>query len=114
MIKVGKALGEQLMDEWGNHGWEGGNVDYYVWEWCCVFAVAPLEDGHQVHMAMQKDARYMCRDAAMDVIKLVGGTIYAPIENCSKSVSNMVKKLGFELLSCEPDNVSVYVLRGNK
>ncbi|MGL5328195.1 MAG: hypothetical protein ACRDD7_02925 [Peptostreptococcaceae bacterium] len=112
MIKVGKALGEQLMDEWGNHGWEGGNVDYYVWEWCCVFAVAPLEDGHQIHMAMQKGARYMCRDAAMDVIKFVGGTIYAPLLKANRSIANMVKKLGFEHLCDEPNDISVYVLRG--
>lgn len=111
MERINRADGVRLMRLWGLPEWPDVEADYRLWGACCVFAILPLEDGKQVHMAMRKDARGRCRDAAADVIKLCGTTVYAPIINSNKSIINMLIKLGFRHLSDEDGNISVYEKR---
>lgn len=111
MKRIERSDGVRLMRLWGLPGWPDIEADYRLWNGCCVFAILPLEDGKQVHMAMRKDSRRRCREAATDVIRLCDSTVYAPIINRNKSIRNMLIKLGFRHLSDEDGNISVYEKR---
>lgn len=111
MERIDRSDGVRLMRLWGLPEWPDVEADYRLWGACCVFAILPLEDGKQVHMAMKKQERRHCRDAARDVIRMCGTTVYAPIINNNKSIRNMLIKLGFRHVSYEDGNISVYEKR---
>lgn len=111
MERISRSDGVRLMRLWGITDWPDAEADYLLWRDCGVFAVLPLEDGKQVHMAMLKGSRHLCREAAKSIIRHADSTIYAPIDENNKSIRNMLLKLGFEHVCTENGNIPVYVKR---
>lgn len=113
MEKICRSDGVRLMRMWGIQNWPDVEADYRLWGGCCVFAIMPLDDGNQFHMAMMPKKRCMCRHAAAEIVKLIGDkTMIAPILSGRKTVENLAKKFGFVMTSkamTEQGEVSCYV-----
>lgn len=113
MERLSRADGVRLMRLWGNDSWPDIEADYRLWNACCVFAIMPLGDGNQFHMAMPKKERRKCREAGEAIVKLIGEKpMLAPILNGRCSVENLAKKFGFVKTvahDTEQGEVSCYV-----
>lgn len=113
MERICRSEGVRLMRMWGNDIWPDVEADYRLWGGCCVFAIMPLGDGNQFHMAMMPSERRRCREAMADVIRLIGDKpMLAPILLGRTSAENLAKKFGFVMTTkaiTDQGEVSCYV-----
>lgn len=115
MYQVSSDVGVSLFNEWGVDSWVGSNnCRYFTWGGCCVFAAIDNNGATQMHMAMRKEERSLCREAVKAFLRLFGNDVLiAPIISDRNSVKNLAVKMGFELFEKEYDNgsntVDIYV-----
>ena len=96
MQRLDAVTGSQLMKVWGVPSWPDIDADYLIWRDCGVFACLDFGDHVDLHMAMRRDSRHLCREAVKDILSLIGNReIHAPIRIEHKQVCNLAKKFGF-------------------
>lgn len=113
MERIDRDDGVRLMRVWGIPDWPDVEADYRLWGGCCVFAIMPLGDGNQFHMAMMPSERRKCRNAGEAIVKMIGDKpMLAPILSGRPSVENLAKKFGFVMTTkaiTDQGEVSCYV-----
>lgn len=115
MERICRSDGVRLMRMWGLPDWPDVEADYRLWGGCCVFAIMPLGEGNQFHMAMMPSERRRCRKATAEIIRMIGDRVMiAPILKGRRSVENLAIKFGFVMAGEEVTDqgeVSCYVRR---
>lgn len=96
MIKIDYITGAAVMRLWGIESWPDIDVSYFLWRDCGIFACIDFGSHVDLHMAMKKGVRHLCRDAVSEILKIIGDRIInAPILEDRKHVCNLAKKFGF-------------------
>lgn len=96
MTRIDRVTGSDLMRLWGVPSWPDVEADYFLWRGCGVFACMDFGSHVDLHMAMRKGDRHLCREAVSDVLNIIGDrVINAPILEEKKHVCNLAKKFGF-------------------
>ncbi|HFV9294517.1 TPA: hypothetical protein ACIAIE_004393 [Serratia fonticola] len=97
MTPIDKITGSRLMRLWGVPSFPEIDADYLLWNGVGVFVLLDFGDHVDMHMAMKKGERHLCRDAVADVLALIGPReIHAPILAECRHVCNLARRFGFE------------------
>lgn len=99
MEKISRQDGVSLMRLWGVTNWPDVEAEYLLWGDCGVFAVMPGDGFTDIHMAMDKRGRMLCRDAVSSLLSMLEGQgvreVRAMIEVSYRQVCNLAIKMGF-------------------
>lgn len=108
MKEITSHEGADHFRAWGLPDFQPVEGRYYLWDDCCVLLTIPKRDPDsgveylECHIAMEKGQRHRCREAVYDIIQLFGDQhMLAPVLPDRKSVENLLRKMGFTLISKE-------------
>lgn len=98
LMKIDALTGQGLMRLWGVPSWPDiPNTHYFLWRGVGVFALIDHGTHVDLHMAMKRGERHLCRDAVEDILQVIGKReVHAPIRIEHKHVCNLARKFGFQ------------------
>lgn len=111
LTQIDALTGQELMRLWGVESWEDPGAEYAIYDGCCVFALVEQGGFVDMHMAMDKRMKKLCRAAVAELLEVIGSReIRAPILPDRKHVCNLAIKMGFNF-EYSPDISSIFMRR---